>query len=372
MPDRMLKRTFKTQKLKQDILTQVQRGELRPGDPVLSLNALKARYSMARGSAEKAIRELVRDGTLMSVQGKGCFVAQPSGDIRATDTCVARKKMLIGLAYPMHASRAALVAELEDYALERGSILNVYDVSGDRQSPVNEKRFLETLALNGGSGVIVYPTPLPPTNSDVYRRLRADGVKVALVEYYQHYQRDDVAFLHDYHYAGYLAAAESSRRGYARIAMVKLKLQPVFTRLVDEGVEHARREFPLDRLDDLILEWDNSTDDGSTERNVQLNQAFLQQLTALPSGTALLAQHTDVAKAVKILITQAGRKTPGDLGVLFCGRASSGGDCAVSGCVLRDCELLRAALEYMLDDAIKPDFIFQRLVEPYFDDRGTL
>lgn len=64
-----------------DVLRQeIIRGERRPGDRLPSENVLARDYGIAPGTTRKALAELVHDGILERLQGRGTFVRRPSFD----------------------------------------------------------------------------------------------------------------------------------------------------------------------------------------------------------------------------------------------------------------------------------------------------
>ncbi|MCG3088066.1 GntR family transcriptional regulator [Sporosarcina cyprini] len=63
--------------VKQRLEERVQSGEWKPGDKIDSENQLMETFNISRNTAKKAIEEMVQDGLLYRVQGKGTFVAHP-------------------------------------------------------------------------------------------------------------------------------------------------------------------------------------------------------------------------------------------------------------------------------------------------------
>ncbi|WHY91342.1 GntR family transcriptional regulator [Neobacillus cucumis] len=63
--------------LKERLKTSIDDGQWKPGDKIPSENQLMKEYSVSRNTAKKAIEELVQDGLLYRIQGKGTFVAKP-------------------------------------------------------------------------------------------------------------------------------------------------------------------------------------------------------------------------------------------------------------------------------------------------------
>lgn len=55
----------------------IEKGHWIPGDKIPSENQLMDRFGVSRNTAKKAIEELVQEGILYRIQGKGTFVAKP-------------------------------------------------------------------------------------------------------------------------------------------------------------------------------------------------------------------------------------------------------------------------------------------------------
>lgn len=63
--------------LKQRLDTRIRAGEWMPGDKIDSENSLMDIFHVSRNTAKKAIEELVQEGVLHRIQGKGTFVSRP-------------------------------------------------------------------------------------------------------------------------------------------------------------------------------------------------------------------------------------------------------------------------------------------------------
>jgi GntR family transcriptional regulator len=57
---------------------QIQRSEIAPRRPLPSINRLSQTYGIARGSCEKAVEVLRREGLVRTVIGRGVYVVPPS------------------------------------------------------------------------------------------------------------------------------------------------------------------------------------------------------------------------------------------------------------------------------------------------------
>lgn len=67
-------------RLAESIKQQVIEGVLRPGNQVPSENELSLFYEVAPGTVRQALKELVNEGLLQRVQGKGTYVRRPDFD----------------------------------------------------------------------------------------------------------------------------------------------------------------------------------------------------------------------------------------------------------------------------------------------------
>ncbi|QCJ44408.1 GntR family transcriptional regulator [Bacillus sp. S3] len=63
--------------LKDRLKKSIESGQWKPGDQIPSENQLMNEYNVSRNTAKKSIEELVQDGLLYRIQGKGTFVAKP-------------------------------------------------------------------------------------------------------------------------------------------------------------------------------------------------------------------------------------------------------------------------------------------------------
>ena len=63
--------------LTEALLALIDEGELREGDPIPTERELGAKFRVSRITVRRAIDELVREGYLVTQQGKGTFVARP-------------------------------------------------------------------------------------------------------------------------------------------------------------------------------------------------------------------------------------------------------------------------------------------------------
>ncbi len=61
------------------IAARIERGDLVPNRPIPSETAMQQEFGIARGTARKAVDVLRERGLVVTVRGRGSFVAQPEG-----------------------------------------------------------------------------------------------------------------------------------------------------------------------------------------------------------------------------------------------------------------------------------------------------
>ena len=70
------------EQIKVQILSLITSGVLAPGDQLPSLRTLAAELSLNFNTIKKVFAQLEADGVIVTVQGKGCFVADTARDNR--------------------------------------------------------------------------------------------------------------------------------------------------------------------------------------------------------------------------------------------------------------------------------------------------
>ena len=71
------------EQIKVQILSLITSGVLSPGDKLPSLRTLAAELSLNFNTIKKVFAQLEADGVIITVQGKGCFVADTARENRA-------------------------------------------------------------------------------------------------------------------------------------------------------------------------------------------------------------------------------------------------------------------------------------------------
>jgi GntR family transcriptional regulator len=108
--------------LKENLIAAIGRGDLTPGDQIPSQRVLCERYSMSHMTVRRAINELISEGVIYTIPGKGLYVTERKQD--------AESSPLIGFSEDMArrgmaASSQVLAAELVGASTVLASALGV-------------------------------------------------------------------------------------------------------------------------------------------------------------------------------------------------------------------------------------------------------
>ncbi len=88
------------EQIKVQFLSLITSGALSPGDKLPSLRTLAAELSLNFNTIKKVFAQLEEDGVIVTVQGKGCFVAETAKENRAVlDKAEAALREAVAVAY---------------------------------------------------------------------------------------------------------------------------------------------------------------------------------------------------------------------------------------------------------------------------------
>ena len=110
-------------RLAEDLRTRISAGEWQPGDRLPSEGELAAAHDVALGTVRQAVGQLVENGLLERVQGRGTFVRRPSFDsglarffrmVDADGTAVVPEGRVLSVTHATVPVRVAAILEIED------------------------------------------------------------------------------------------------------------------------------------------------------------------------------------------------------------------------------------------------------------------
>ena len=174
--------------LKLQIKTGIKKGKIFPGQKISSERELMQKYNLSYYTVTHALNDLVQEGYIKRIQGKGTFINDPS----------ARKRLdkkhlnLIGLTFPhLDANRilytSRIIKGAEEEARKNGFQLII---SNDEDDKEMERKHIEGFYRNGVDGIIIQYIG-ERVNIDCLEKLKKENVPFILVDHYTPYIETD-------------------------------------------------------------------------------------------------------------------------------------------------------------------------------------
>ncbi|MEU4294209.1 GntR family transcriptional regulator [Kribbella sp. NPDC026596] len=280
-----------------EVLEQIRRGVLRPGDRVPSEMELAAQFQVSRITSKRALEVLREAGLVERIRGKGTFVVRRLPDLTGVTVPLRgrprQEARSIALIVPdmSEAYGLDLLNAIEERCAEYGAHLVIRRTHG-RQT--DEEKAVDSL-VTSVDGLIVFPVHGDFYNASLLRQVLA-GYPVVLVD--RHLSGIPVSAVHTDNVAA--ARALTSRlldQGHQHIAF--LSPPPVNTSSIEERLEGFRSAFGergrAYELTDLRSTLPGSTTTESVRADMEVIRAFRDRL---PEVTAYFACEYNLARMV--------------------------------------------------------------------------
>ncbi|MFO7295624.1 MAG: GntR family transcriptional regulator [Clostridia bacterium] len=275
----------KYQRLKEYIIEIIQQKQLKFGDRIFSENELAERFGISRHTVRQAIGELVNEGWLYRLHGKGTFVGNgPYGRGKKMRTIGVITTYLNDYIFP------AIICGINSVLLEHG-----YDMllSCTYNQHRMERLCLENLRNHSIAGLIIEPTKsaLPNPNLDLYQELRRKDVPILFI--HGCYENFDGSYVvEDDTWAGYIATKHLIELGHTRIGGV-FKKDDIQGHYRFAGFKKAHEEAGLEIAPSRVLWFD-------TEQALNFESSIMGDLICLLKGCSGIVCYND-QMAIKIL-----------------------------------------------------------------------
>jgi len=293
----------KYQKLKDYIIETIRTRELQPGDKIYSENVLADKFRISRHTVRHAISELVSEGWLYTVQGKGTFVdVKPGEEANRTKTVGVITTYLNDYIFPAIIRGIDGVLAKAGYNIMLGCTYNQHE---------QERLCLENLNNQNIAGLIVEPTKsaLPNPNINLYRELSSRGVPVLFI--HGCYKDLDCSYIVvDDVQAGYMATAHLIGLGHSRIGGI-FKIDDIQGHLRFKGFQKAHMEAGLEFPDPRILWFDTGESDEKFQKVGSKKLLWL-----LSECTAIVCYNEQVAVKVMDVIRENRLNIPDDISLV--------------------------------------------------------
>lgn len=161
--------------LKQEILSWIYSGKINPDDPIPSEHELASSFSISRHTVRQAIGELVKEGWLYRIQGKGTFVKRAFGDKEEGSKTVG-----IITTYISDYIFPSIIRGAESVLQQNGYRLMLFSTDNDKDK---ERQCLEMVMNHPLDGLIIEPTKsaYPNENAHYYHHLEAHHTPYVMI-----------------------------------------------------------------------------------------------------------------------------------------------------------------------------------------------
>lgn len=257
----------KYQRLKEYIKKVIKTGRVKPGEKFFSENKLADKFGISRHTVRQAIGDLVSEGWLYRVQGKGTFVDRiPNEKAEAAKTVGVVTTYLNDYIFPAIIRGIDEVLSESGYNIMLGCTYNQHE---------KERLCLESLISQNISGLIVEPTKsaLPNPNLSLYKQLSSKGIPLLFI--HGCYRDLDFSFIvEDDEQAGYMATKHLIELGHNKIGGI-FKVDDIQGHYRFKGYQKAHEESGVEFVDSRVLwfytdEVDDKFRAGGSKNLVQL------------------------------------------------------------------------------------------------------
>lgn len=292
----------KYQKLRDYIIETIESEKVAVGEKIYSESYLSEIFEISRSTVRQAIGELVNEGWLYRVQGKGTFVNRHPGEKNdSLKTIGVLTTYLNDYIFPSIIRGIDNVLTMNNYNMILSCTYNEYH---------KERLCLENLLNSNISGLIVEPTKsaLPNPNIDLYKRFAELGIPVVFI--HGSYRELDCSYIvEDDTEAGYLATKHLIALGHEKIGGI-FKIDDIQGHCRFSGFQRAYRETNLQVEDSSILWYQTSDFDTKFEdHNLQLEKLLSQ-------CTAIVCYNDQIALKVMDIIRDKNLKIPEDISLV--------------------------------------------------------
>jgi DNA-binding LacI/PurR family transcriptional regulator len=238
--------------IKNMLLTEI--GKMNSNDRLPSRTELCKRLETTRMTLDKAMNELVAEGTLFSRKGSGTYVADANGQLP-----VHKGNWAVIVRDVRRAFYADIVRGVENVAQSYG--INVILCNSDCDFDKQEQ-YIKRLSHSDVSGLIIVPilSQDPRENGRLYSQLAELKVPCVFCNRNGDWLNAPVVTSNDF-YGGYIAAKHLLEKGYRNIAYIANRkfrtsvdrCQGYISALMEQGIEVDREIILIEDQDDAPL-----------------------------------------------------------------------------------------------------------------------
>ncbi|MFE5322952.1 GntR family transcriptional regulator [Paenibacillus sp. NPDC056579] len=290
--------------LKQEILTWLHSGRLKPDDQMPTENEIADQFQMSRQTVRQTFGVLEQEGWIYRIQGKGTFVSSPQSGPKLQDvqTIGVITTYISDYIFP-HIVRGA-----ESALRSRGYRMLLSSTDNDK---VKEKESLHMMMSQPLSGLIIEPTKSAEGNPNLDYFLSLCYKDIPYLMINESYPELSCPYIKvDDEAGGYKAAEHLIKLGHRRIAgFFKIDDLQGVNRL--KGFMRAHQEHKVPLVPETVIRY---TTEEKAIKPFETAYAMLKQEDTRP--TAMVCYNDELAVHLLEAVRQAGLSVPGDLSIV--------------------------------------------------------
>ena len=174
------KKTAKYEIVKNQLLSMIDSGELKPGDRIPSEQELADEFSVSVSTTRKALLDLARDGVICRIKKKGTFVSEPADVSPKSAPGEKVVSFLLPLCARSDNKLMQYVHGAQNYFSAHGySML----IEATEDKIVLENMLIDQIIEKRPAGLLLFPTN-PAKNAEYFTRLRQSRIPFVLIDRY--------------------------------------------------------------------------------------------------------------------------------------------------------------------------------------------
>lgn len=291
-------------KLKEMLREQIEKGVFKPGSKIPTEFELTKKYNISRTTAIRSINDLVNDGFLYRIQGKGTFVANPMNRSRPNAS------IALVMSYINDAFTGDIIRGIESTAKGNGKGYSlIFCNSGDELK--KEEEYIQKL-IDEVSGFIIFPTD-SYSNYNIFQMLMHKKVPFILIDRYLKKIKTDYVVVDNFK-GGYIATKHLIESGYKRIAHITA-LNPECRTSEESRLKGYRKALSESGMefDKELVEFFKPVGDPS---KIDCRKPIKKLLQLKNRPTAIFCLHDLVAVAAIKALEEKGLKVPENIAIV--------------------------------------------------------
>jgi GntR family transcriptional regulator of arabinose operon len=292
----------KYQKLKDFIIEEIKCDKIAVGEKIPSENELAEAFEISRNTVRQGIGELVNEGWLYRIQGKGTFVnVHPEEKTERLKTIAVMTSYLSDYIFPSIIRGIDSVLSINGYSMLLSCTHNQHQ---------KERLCLENLLNQSISALIVEPTKsaLPNPNIDLYKKFESQGIPILFI--HGSYRELPASYIaEDDVEAGYIATKYLFDLGHKKVAGI-FKMDDIQGHMRFSGFQKAHSEAEV-LVSDTRIMWFETND---LDSRFKSSNSHLESL--LSDCTALVCYNDQISLRIIDLLREKGIKIPKDISLV--------------------------------------------------------